>query len=1099
MRRSSNVERNSTKEVKTDLKRSSSLVTRPRPVSPSSTVKRLNSPQSNHDDSLPSTANNSPNKNNSGYFKSSTSNSPMNGVFKKAIVGDIFGSHTNSQSIYGFLYRTRVSESNRDDSNFSKGARGEERKADGEMSIVDSNFSSVAINDSDSGSDNEFAMLKQMSPKQQLVVTIKNWSANPENDYNLIHEGAVYAMIALSSIDDSLIRRCCASTFYQLSSRPKNRQELLNIGSTSGVIILAQSKSWIVAKLCALTLCNLSMEKHGEARMAKEGAILTLAFLLQLKGQNLLPICVQTLYNLTCADNHFKGVDRIIKALLNISSSTFDHSDFLVKSLVNCSRYSWMRLRIIEDGAINFFQHSLIPTLATRANADEIAFEILVALRSLSDSSGCRADLLQKGSVDILYSLLPYSHENGRLLIIKILHNFFQTPSMVKTFLFETATSIVIAIVNKSTSPVIMQYCAACVQIFTKEGLRGLKDLAVPIIDVLSILLKCADPLTQYFSISSSGNLFFNNLCNNWTKIEQLVQHFITTGHSITDPAATQALALALAKMSQENTYITVIEKMRLLNQTLELLLLLLKTSSPSLFAPSPTISRSESMAYLNIKKINPLTIHDSPGDHDNEDGHLLLQESCCIAICRFSLRIGANMDNEGKRKIANVYLNLLKSTNNNVLKSTFSAIFALGCNNFCQKELLSPFLINAIADIISHDGSHHSPVHHHHHHHAKHNSKHFSSTHHSEIVDKELCRIGCGVLAVFSFDMNAHLMYAEEEKVMKILFLNIQTEDTITKEFIATTLCNISINPTTRIHMIQQGVVEMLATLSNSTSEIILELCAKCISNLTCQVNLQHVMIKEKILDTIQMISLVRCVSYVTKVICAKALLNLITDDNIAEIHNSSAVRVFSTLSSLDYPPIQRICSKGFYLLSLNQLRRAELVFSKTILSSVYNMIKCSSGRIKIKIGIAVCNLLSCPQSNKAAIRGGAFSIMKIIATMDFEELRETTARVIINLSQDISLQETLLKEPIVQILVLILQQSNGGDYTFECAIFALSCLSQSIKFRLSLINNGCIPALMSVIFTGKVISPVIAEEILRCICHLSYVYDRALDIISS
>lgn len=40
---------------------------------------------------------------------------------------------------------------------------------------------------------------------------------------------------------------------------------------------------------------------------------------LETKGQRLLPICVHTLYNLTCVDDHFKGMDRIAKALLNIT------------------------------------------------------------------------------------------------------------------------------------------------------------------------------------------------------------------------------------------------------------------------------------------------------------------------------------------------------------------------------------------------------------------------------------------------------------------------------------------------------------------------------------------------------------------------------------------------------------------------------------------------------------------------------------------------------------------------------------------------------------------------------------------------------------
>ena len=93
--------------------------------------------------------------------------------------------------------------------------------------------------DENSDSENETRLLKTMNPKQQLAITIKNWSVFPENDEHLIKEGAVYALIALSHIDDTTIRRCCASAFYQLSSREKNREELLSIGITNGVTTLA--------------------------------------------------------------------------------------------------------------------------------------------------------------------------------------------------------------------------------------------------------------------------------------------------------------------------------------------------------------------------------------------------------------------------------------------------------------------------------------------------------------------------------------------------------------------------------------------------------------------------------------------------------------------------------------------------------------------------------------------------------------------------------------------------------------------------------------------------------------------------------------------
>jgi hypothetical protein len=159
-------------------------------------------------------------------------------LFKKNIVGDLFGTSYGEHSLMGFMYRSRIIE------NADSKENTQEKKKEENLQI-DSVVSSSEIAESESDSDHDTKMLKNMNPKQQLALTIKNWSAFPENDEHIIKEGAVYALIALSHMDDSTIRKCCASSFYHLSSREKNREELLAIGTTAGVITLAmQARNW---------------------------------------------------------------------------------------------------------------------------------------------------------------------------------------------------------------------------------------------------------------------------------------------------------------------------------------------------------------------------------------------------------------------------------------------------------------------------------------------------------------------------------------------------------------------------------------------------------------------------------------------------------------------------------------------------------------------------------------------------------------------------------------------------------------------------------------------------------------------------------------
>jgi hypothetical protein len=130
----------------------------------------------------------------------------------------------------------------------------------------------MANSDCDSGSDSGNDVSIFLNSKQQLAMTIRNWTTMPENDISVINEGCIMTLIELASIDDKTIKVCCASAFFHLSSRQQNRYSLVTLGAVTGIIAISQQvRTWKIAKLCAMCLCNLSMEHQGEAIMAKEG------------------------------------------------------------------------------------------------------------------------------------------------------------------------------------------------------------------------------------------------------------------------------------------------------------------------------------------------------------------------------------------------------------------------------------------------------------------------------------------------------------------------------------------------------------------------------------------------------------------------------------------------------------------------------------------------------------------------------------------------------------------------------------------------------------------------------------------------------------
>jgi hypothetical protein len=99
---------------------------------------------------------------------------------------------------------------------------------------------------------------------------------------------------------------------------------------------------------------------------------------------------------------------------------------------------------------------------------------------------------------------------------------------------------------------------------------------------------------------------------------------------------------------------------------------------------------------------------------------------------------------------------------------------------------------------------------------------------------------------------------------------------------------------------LIKSGVCGIIATLSGATSEGIQELCAKCICNLTCSQNLHGEIISHGVLQTILLIALVRTVEDKTKMLCARAIMNMITDANIDSLKEAGAIRVFASIAAV-------------------------------------------------------------------------------------------------------------------------------------------------------------------------------------------------------
>jgi hypothetical protein len=208
----------------------------------------------------------------------------------------------------------------------------------------------------------------------------------------MLDDGAVDALIALGAVDDAKIKEDVATGLCYLTSNPSNRLQLLFAGAAAVLVQIAMTtKQWKTARVCACALAHLSMEQGGEEIMGREGAVLAVVILLGMREHRLAHICLHTLYNLTCVPDSYAGIERITRSLLGMSSIVHpDARPWILKGICNCARFAPLRVRILEDGALQLIASILHGYVSSaNSNAVDIADVHCIAscVRLLSESS----------------------------------------------------------------------------------------------------------------------------------------------------------------------------------------------------------------------------------------------------------------------------------------------------------------------------------------------------------------------------------------------------------------------------------------------------------------------------------------------------------------------------------------------------------------------------------------------------------------------------------------------------------------------------------------------------------------------------------------
>ena len=98
---------------------------------------------------------------------------------------------------------------------------------------------------------------------------------------------------------------------------------------------------------------------------------------------------------------------------------------------------------------------SLLSAIEDRPNKLELVSLTATTMHMMSETSGCRIEMIQKGGLDIINSILPHAEDDSLAVAMKALHNVMKYPTSSQSA-FELCCEISCTACRISDNPVVL-------------------------------------------------------------------------------------------------------------------------------------------------------------------------------------------------------------------------------------------------------------------------------------------------------------------------------------------------------------------------------------------------------------------------------------------------------------------------------------------------------------------------------------------------------------------------------------------------------------------------------------------------------------------
>lgn len=896
----------------------------------------------------------------------SKSDASMTKVLRK-YDGDMFG--TGGEYMGGLLYLSRMPPKH-------KPARSSGRSLlntlgdtansfDDKEGVQDGRDDAVQRNAFENGGGDDAA---EISSKLYCATALCNWARNSSNANRLAKEGAVRAIVLLASEKVLKISIFCAGAFRYMSEQPVLAEKMIDEKCINIIseMITTSSDDFICGNL-AICLLNLTRISGKEWQLVEDSIVLCFMNLIS-QHQDLHSACCRGLYNLTCIDASYPMIERVIRALITLSSSgTANIKHLCAAALCNLADLKAIRLRMVEEGVI-----SVLGTLARGAET-RTRRVCAVILQNLTATKICRTEMVSRNCVQVAYGL---SSDQDPIILRCIglaLSRLALEPGNSSRVITDGGIMALCNIAVKyPTIPGISQPAAVAFQLLSSRPAVRLMIVQEGSVAAIASLLRMSGDV---FTLQH-GLLALCNILSSPENHLSIVQ---------------QGLVTTLTVLSGHESH--------LLKDFCALAYFNLSCAEDS---------RKHIVNAGAITSIISLCVHDSP----------ITKRRCAATLCNISsYEVGMS------RMVADGIIPALVK----LLVADDIETVRYGCAALCR---LCSTVENG--QIILESGAVTCVV---------------QGAIEGDVVTKQFC---CAVLSSLTYYESCRERLCECDIITALRYLSEMTDDK-TRQRCLVAYANLSCADSVQDLMVEQGVVGIIAQLADSYQEINQNCCAKALCNLSRHVETRMRVVEEGGVQALMMIAMVRSVDLDTKLLCVKAMSNLLDMNTMGELIEHGIVRAMSNLCSLEFSPITDSCAQVLNQLSMCHQGRINIVEKHSGMHALFGMFDKCTDKTKILVARTTANLILNEEVRTRAIEHGGLDVLSEGISLDDPEASLQCAMAALSATLEPSFRMSCANSSLPSSMANVALSSTDASKTLFC-LKALAVLAWNEESRPSM-----------------------------------------------